>query len=429
VEAAWGRTLRATALINQLRFDDARRELAGPACARPPAAGELFVRAELATPADVAKLREDIAAMRADKATTAVDQITLDHAEGRAIIASDPAAGEALLERAIAVARAAPPTVTPAHKMAAYSYSVLAVAAAKRGDGAKTLSTLAAEQGLTVPSTCVVGIAIEDQQRAFVARDAAGTVHVHHDESRTVPAIDPGTLVPADIKAAVASCAEVDVIARAPVHGMARLFGDEVAWRYLSQRARPVGPPNGRSIVIANVEPPPGLELPRLATWTAASSDTISGPAATPSRVLSAIGAAGEVIVHAHGLVDAAQPDASFLALSPDRDGRYALTVADVRKAKLSSNPLVILAACRASQAAPVWHETWSLPAAFVYAGARAVIASASPIPDGEAGAFFEDVRARIRTHVPAAIAVRDARAAWLAQHRGDWVRNVLVFE
>jgi hypothetical protein len=69
------------------------------------------------------------------------------------------------------------------------------------------------------------------------------------------------------------------------------------------------------------------------------------------------------------------------------------------------------------------------LPAAFVYAGARAVIASASPIPDSEASAFFDDVRARIRTSAPAAIAVRDARVAWLAQHRGDWVRDVLVFE
>jgi len=57
------------------------------------------------------------------------------------------------------------------------------------------------------------------------------------------------------------------------------------------------------------------------------------------------------------------------------------------------------------------------------------VIASASPIPDAEAGAFFDDVRARIRSGLAVAVAVRDARVAWLARNRGVWVRDVLVFE
>ncbi|HEX5058219.1 MAG TPA: CHAT domain-containing protein [Kofleriaceae bacterium] len=429
----WGRTQRATVLINRLEFDAARRELAGPACAKPKtpgqAAQQLFVRAELATPADVAKLREDIAAVRADKRATATDQLILDHIEGRAIIESDPPAGEALLERAIAAANAQPATALEARKMAAYSYAVLAVAAAKRGDGAKALAMLAAEQGLTVPTTCVFGAVVEDRHQAFVARDAAGAVHVHHDETRTVPQIDPATLVPAEITAALATCKEVDVIARPPVHGMARILGDKIAWRYLAHRPSPIAPAAKRSLVVANVEPPAGLELPRLGTWQTGADETISGAAATPSRVLAAIASAGEVVINAHGLVDAAQPEASFLALSPESDGRYALTVADVRKAKFTASPLVILAACRASQAAPVWHATWSLPTAFVYAGARAVIASASPIPDADANAFFDDVRARIRGGAAAAIAVRDARVAWLAQHRGDWVRDVIVFE
>jgi hypothetical protein len=280
-----------------------------------------------------------------------------------------------------------------------------------------------------VPGTCVVGIAIEDRQRAFVARDAAGVFHVHYDEARTVPAIDSATLVPAEIATAIATCPAVDVIARPPVHGRARLFGDSLAWRYLAQRPRPLAAPAKQSVVVANVEAPAGLELPRLAAWQANGSETIGGASATPSRVLAAIGAAGDVVIHAHGIVDAAQPDASFLALSPEPDGRYALTVADVRKAKFAASPLVILAACRSSQAAPVWHETWSLPTAFVYAGARAVLASASPIPDADAAAFFDDVRANIRTGKVAAVALRDARVAWLAQRRGDWVRDVIVFE
>jgi cellulose synthase operon protein C len=145
--------------------------------------------------------------------------------------------------------------------------------------------------------------------------------------------------------------------------------------------------------------------------------------------VLAAIGSAGEVIVHAHGIVDAAQPDASYLALSPDADGRFALTTGDVHKAHFTSAPLIILAACRASQAAPVFHEPWSLPTAFVYAGARAVIASAAPIPDADAEAFFDLVRTKLHAGASVAIALRDARLEWIAQQRGAWVRDVIVFE
>ncbi len=297
-----------------------------------------------------------------------------------------------------------------------------------RRRGAAALAVLADEQKLALPTTCVIGLAIDDERRAIVARDATGKLITHYDAARTSPAIDAVTFVPADVRAALASCPVVDVIARPPLHGTSRLFGDDVAWRYLSRRTRPVAAPGSGSIAIADAEPPPALELPRLQTWSS-DGETISGAAATPSRVLAAIGAAGEAIVHAHGLVDVAEPDASYLALSPDADGKFALTTGDVRKAHFASSPLVILAACRGSLAAPIYHDTWSLPAAFVYAGASAVIASAAPIPDADAGAFFDAVRAKIHAGVAIPIAVRDARREWLNQGRGEWVRDVIVFE
>jgi CHAT domain-containing protein len=74
-------------------------------------------------------------------------------------------------------------------------------------------------------------------------------------------------------------------------------------------------------------------------------------------------------------------------------------------------------------------HETWSLPAAFVYAGARAVIASAAPIPDAEAGEFFDHLRDRVQAGAPVAVALRDARQQWISLGRGEWVRDVIVFE
>jgi CHAT domain-containing protein len=220
----------------------------------------------------------------------------------------------------------------------------------------------------------------------------------------------------------------VDVIARPPLHGTSRVLPDAVAWRYLARRARPVVASPDRRLVVADVEPPAALELPRLTSWSA-SGDRLSGAAATPGAVLAAIGAAGEVVVHAHGIVDVAQPDASFLALSPDAGGRFALTTGEVRKARFATSPLVILAACRSSRAAPVLHETWSLPAAFIYAGARAVIASTAPIPDRDAAELFDAIRDRIRAGAPVAIAVRDARRQWIERGRADWVRDIIVFE
>jgi hypothetical protein len=435
----WGRGLVAQMLIIQLRFDDARRELAGPDCEREHdaelEANLLFARSEVArfgeTEDRVAGLRRDIAVARKLPDASAADQVLLDHAEGRLLIDRDPAAGQALLERAIAEAAALPASVLRAHKAASWSYSVLVVAAAHRGEGDAALRLLGREQQLTVPERCVLGLAIEDHQRAIVARDAAGKTVVHFDEGRTAPAIDPASLVAPDIAGALAACPVVDVIARPPIHGMARLLGDAIAWRYRARRERPVAaPPPGapRSLVVGDVEPPPALELPRLATWST-SGELLSGAAATPSRVLAAIGSAGEVAIHAHGLIDVALPDASFLALSPDSEGRFALTTGDVRKARFTTSPLIVLAACRSASAAPVWHETWSLPAAFVLAGARAVIASAAPIPDGDAPAFFDAVRDRVRTGAPVAVALRDVRRQWLADRHADWVRDVIVFE
>jgi hypothetical protein len=423
-------------LINQLRFQDARRELAGPVCARRQETAlevnHLFTRSEVARFGDsrevIAALGRDIANARKLPDTSAGDQVMLDHAEGRLLIDRDPAAGQALLQRAIAAAETTPASVSRAHKAAGWSYSVLVVAAVHRGDGATALGLLAKEQGLTVPERCVLGLAIEDRQRAIVARDASGETLVHFDEARTTPTIDPASLVPAEISRALSSCPMVDVIARPPLQGMSRLLADAIPWRYLSRRERPVAPPSDRSLVVGNVEPPAALELPRLATWST-SGELLSGTAATPSRVLAAIGGAGEVTIHAHGLVDVAPPDASFLALSPEADGRFALTTAEVRKARFTSSPLIVLAACRASSAAPVWHETWSLPEAFVLAGARAVIASAAPIPDADAAAFFDAVRVKVRAAVPVAIALRDVRQQWLRDRRGDWVRDVIVFE
>ena len=185
-------------------------------------------------------------------------------------------------------------------------------------------------------------------------------------------------------------------------------------------------------VVVSDARPPASLGLARLADWSTAPNDhavTLRAEEATPRRVLQEIADATEVEINVHGFADAAQSAASLLALSPDADGRYALSAVDIRATRLRAQPIVVLGACHAAKTALYYREAWSLPSAFVAAGARAVLASAGEIPDAEAGPFFEAVLARIRAGAAPALALRDERLAWLAKNPHSWVQDVIEFE
>jgi CHAT domain-containing protein len=157
---------------------------------------------------------------------------------------------------------------------------------------------------------------------------------------------------------------------------------------------------------------------------------TLSGPQATPARVLTAIRDATEVHFHTHALVDLGISDASHLVLSAGADGRYALTTEAIRSAELRAHAIIILGACRSAQGARYQHAPWSLPHAFLSVGARAVLAAATEIPDAESWPFFTRVLQRIRTGADPAAALRDERTATLASHPSmTWVADVLLFE
>jgi len=430
----WMRERIATELILQLRPSDAAKELASaPKCrleVADQAAAELFVRGEIlhlaGTPAQLAEFRADVTDARGRPELTAGGRALIDHAEGRALIGSDPVTGEKLLRQAIADAKAAPNDSNASHAAGA-SYATLAVAAGKRGDAAAMFALLGEELKVSARASCVLGLVLDDRDVVVVARDGAGKSIVDTYE-RAPSELVGEKIVPGRVIDALKACPDVDVIARPPFHGLARILPDDIAWRYLTPRARPVGESTGSSLVIADVEPPKSLGLPRLSSWTTTDATVMSGPTATPSRVLAAIGSAKDVLINAHGLADSGE--ASYLALSPEADGRYALTAAQVERAKFASNPLVILAACEAAKAAPVFHELWSLPASFITAGARAVVAPTSAIPDSDAAAFFGELRSRALGGQPLAVVLRDLRKKWLvAPNTNFWVRDVVVFE
>jgi cellulose synthase operon protein C len=438
VRGAWGHELIAMLRINRVDFDGARDELAAAALACPPndttprersdVLQLAFTRASVlrrgGSADEVAALQADLAKLR--EGATPSELAMLDHVEGRLRIEREPAEGQALLARAIAEVTAI--TTDPlAQKARAYSLTLAVVDAGRRGDHRAALAWLA--DGATLPATCVVGAAVEDERRYAVVRGADGVDRGAYAADRTSPAIDASSLVPADLRASLQSCATISVLARPPIEGAPDLLPPELAWGYGIATAAP-STTDGTRLVVHDVEPPVWLGLPRLAQRKPPSgSISLAGAAATPTRVLAAMADASTIEIDAHGLVNAAVADASHLVLSPESDGRYALDVRAVRGARLRRSPVVVLAACHAATSAPFLHESWALPAAFVSAGARAVIASTDEIPDAEAAAFFDDVLERSRAVAPAQ-ALRDARIAWKSSHpQASWLDRLVVFQ
>jgi CHAT domain-containing protein len=153
----------------------------------------------------------------------------------------------------------------------------------------------------------------------------------------------------------------------------------------------------------------------------------LMGTEATPSRVLAAIRDATEIDLVAHGIITSSRFSHLVLAREGSSDELSAGTIQALR---LEGAPLVVLAACRAARSAYILHEPSGLPAAFIQAGARGVIAATEEIPDLEAADFFNAVRERIRQGSSPASALREERRKWLAEDKGRrWLERVLLYE
>ena len=113
---------------------------------------------------------------------------------------------------------------------------------------------------------------------------------------------------------------------------------------------------------------------------------------------------------------------------SPGAEG-WTLDAAKIRATRLTGAPVVVLADCAGGAAARYEHEAWGLPLAFRTAGARAVIASLSAIPDRDAAAFFDALVAEFARGTGPAPAVARVRAETLQGDPTSWMRNVVVFQ
>ena len=425
--------------------DAARRALdRALACERPLGLTGAMVLSDLSRasprPRDREDLRRALDELRRDGVPPGMEALLL-FIQGQFDLSSPStsADGHVALWNAIALTERLPEDVD-ARKARSYAYGALIAEEARAGRWSEALERLGRQLRLeSVPRQCLLAVSVLHERTLLLAQGPTGELRGSYDASRTRPLGAMDRLVPDPLLEELRGCEHVEVLALPPVHGLPRLLPPHMAWSYRVGRGdAPLPPPAQRPashLVVTHVATPASLKLPQLDMLEPPRMPDplrveLRGTQATPSRVLAGMADATEVELHAHGLFSSAVSDASLLVLAPDGDGRYALTAERVREARLSRSPLVLLVACSAARTAPFRHEPFSLPVAFIQAGARVVLAATVDIPD-TAGAFFEAVRGRIRDGVRPSVALRDARTQWLKQHPRDakWLNHVLLFE
>ncbi|MCP3140855.1 CHAT domain-containing protein [Pyxidicoccus xibeiensis] len=427
----------------RFRPDSARRELdRALACERTVGMNGTFVLSHLARsrpqPRDGDHLRRGLVELRRQGVLPGREAL-LHFIEGQFELARSRVAGHALLTRAIELADQAPEEVE-ARKARAYAYAALIAEAGRVGGWSDALSLLERQLRMgPAPRQCLLAVSLHHERTVVLARGTSGRLLGHYDDSRAAPQRRAEGLVPPGLLVELRECEHVDVLAVPPVHGLTGLLPPDLAWSYRVGRGPTPSPPPavgpGRHLVVTHVTGPASLRLPLLDILEPPRVPDplrleLRGSQATPSRVVEAMADASEVELHAHGMFSPAVSDASLVVLAPEPDGRYALTADRVRSLRLKRAPLVMLVTCSAAKTAPYLHEPFSLPVAFIEAGASAVLASTVEIPD-TAGGFFEAVRELVRGGAPASKALRDARVQWLKAHPSDgsWLPHVLLFE
>jgi predicted anti-sigma-YlaC factor YlaD len=430
----------AALAFQSLQIDEARREIdAALGTGLPLSPSGALALAEIARMKETADDEKHIlAALENPSPPRSPGERAVDaHTVGRFFIERDVARGREWLERSIQ--QAAAPGLEEdraARRARAYSFTSLILDAGRRGAFNEALTLFSRERGQSLPERCLLAATADSERTLLIVRGSDARVLGWHDETRREPLPERlEGLVQEELLAALQPCERVDVLARPPLHGRVGLLPLSMAWSYLTRTAVPSVPRTGAGVhlIVSDVEIPPGSEVPTLPPWHPSLGRdqrliTRSGADATPSRVLAAMKDATEIDVVAHGFVYE-HADASYLLLSSE-GGNRELTLSRVRATRLRGAPFVVLAACHAAHTSYALHDPLSLPAAFVHAGARGVVAATEVIPIEDANAFFNQVRERMRTHVPPAIALRDVRVQWLEKDSTrTWLASVLLFE
>jgi len=431
----------ADVALHELQVDEARRELRAALATRLPLSfSGAFTLADLSRlspePEDATHLER--ALKEAEPQLTPGARVIATHIRGRFLLARAPAQGRALLERAIEESTQPALAEDPgAARARTYSYTSLLMDAGHQGNFTQALEWSERERGLGLPRMCMLLASADSERTLFIARGTSGQVVGDYDDSRRRP-LPEGSLrgvVPEGVLAPLRACPQVEVLARPPLHGRPGLLPDDMAWSYLLRTTteRPSPPMRGRHLAVHAVETPREYKLPRFNPWEpsfTAQEERIelTGSAATPERVLAEMREATEIDLMVHGK-NAGSLEASSLVLAAGNKGAE-LHARDVRATPLKGAPFTVLAACQGAATAYSALEPLNLPAAFMKAGARGVLAATEEILDREAMSVFTTIRERIRQGDTPAIALRDERQRWLRDNpNSKWIHSVLLFE
>ncbi len=428
--------------MQELKVEEARREIdaelkIGNQLGMP----GIFALAEIARlkrePEDEARLTQAVEKLA--PSLSPGDRLVATHVLGRFFIEieKDAEKGRELLRKVIHEAEA--PEFAGdngALRARTYSFTSLILDAGRRKEFQKALTWMEQERGLKLPGVCLLAATADSGRTLLLGRGDDGALTGRYDEARREP-LPPQLdgLVPEELQAKLAKCKPTQVLARPPLNGRAGLLPSKLAWSYLTRTSDSPPSPTGPAVhlVVSNVELPPGVSLEPLNPWRPSFGPherhvELSGAEATPSRVLEAMKDATEIDLAVHGILTDSFND-SYLLLAPEPGGPE-LSMSKVRSVSLRRAPFVVLVACNAAHTSYSLFEPLSLPAAFIQAGARGVLAATTEIPDLDAQAFFDAVRERMRAGVAPALALHEVRVQWLKQGKGEqWLDSVLLFE
>jgi len=426
--------------MEDLRVEDARWEInEALSTGLPLALSGAFTLADIsrlkAAPGDEQHLTEGLEKIR--PTLSPGEKAIATYVLGKFFIERDVGRGRSLLLQAIQEAEALGLRDDHgARRARTYSFTSLLLEAGKRGAFQEAMELFARERGGELPRRCLLAATVDVERTLLVVLGADGELHGYHDAARrrALPQRLDG-LVPEELVRSLRPCEQVEVLARPPLHGRAGLLPSELAWSYLTSPPAPRRSQAGPAVhlVVSEVKLPSDMSLKRLNDWTPTFGPDekqikLSGSEATPSRVLSEMKDATEIDLVTHGIIND-YSDTSYLVLAEGPEGSR-LGVSKVRTASLLGAPFVVLAACHAAHTSALLPDPFSLPTAFIEAGARGVLAATVEIPDREAEAFFNAVREQLRSGVPPKLALRDERMRWLREGRGkQWLESVLLFE
>lgn len=147
------------------------------------------------------------------------------------------------------------------------------------------------------------------------------------------------------------------------------------------------------------------------------STTTLFDQEAQPDAILDALERNAIAHIACHGFFDQEQPHRSRLLVAGTENATGEVTLEQIQTRDLSRLGLAILASCWTASAAVLpGQEVVSLPAAFLRAGARAVMAPLWEVDDAMSGAFMADFyRASLR--YSSARALAEVQRTWLKEN------------